>query len=98
MFRRIMLALTFIAALCTVGVGFTNTAEAWRSWSYGRPYGAYYYGPRAAYYGPRVVVPYRTYYAPRYYSSYYYGPDYADYYYPDYYYRPRSRVYVSFGF
>src|SRR5438045_1910629 len=98
MFRRIMLALTFLASFGVLGIGFTNKAEAWRSWGWGRPYGSYYYGPRVSYYGPRVVVPYRAYYAPRYvrpYSTYYYGPDYSDYYYPDYY-GPRSGVSVSF--
>jgi hypothetical protein len=64
MFKRIMLALTFIAAFSTVGVGLSNQAQAWRGgYYYGRPYGAYY-APRAVYYGP-AVVPYRAYYGPR---------------------------------
>lgn len=100
MFKRIMLALTFMAAFSSVGVGLTNEAHAWRSW--GRPYGAYYYGPPRGYYSGGYA-PYRAYYAapypyyrPRVYAAYPY-----DYYpYPDsyYYYGPRSGVSVSFGF
>jgi hypothetical protein len=102
MFKRIMLALTFVAVFSTAGIGFAHKAEAWRSWGgpWGRPY-AGYYAPRTVYYGP--AVPYRAYYGPRYvrpyYSSYYGGyPVYSDYYYPGYYYGPRSGVSVSFGF
>jgi hypothetical protein len=92
MLRRVLLALTFLSAFSFVGIGVTDTAEAWRRW--GRPYVSYYYGPPRAYpYG--AYVPYRAYYGPRYrpfYRSYYYG-------YPDYYYYgPRSGVAVSFRF
>ena len=101
MFKRIMLALTFVAVFSTAGIGFAHKAEAWRSWGgpWGRPY-AGYYAPRTVYYGP--AVPYRAYYGPRYvrpyYSTYYGGyPVYSDYY-PGHYYGPRSGVSVSFGF
>jgi hypothetical protein len=83
MFRRILLAITFIAALGAAGLATPNTADAWR-WGRGyyAGYGGYYYGPRV--YGG-YVVPYRTYYpggyvvrrsyVPRYYAPYY-GPSY----------------------
>ena len=98
MFKRTMLALTFLAAFGAVGVGVTDNAEARRGW--GRSYVRYYSPPRDYYY--RSYVPYRTnyrdYYGPRYYRTYYGG--YPSYYgYPDYnYYGPRSGVSVSFGF
>ena len=96
MFKRIMLAMTFIATLSVVGVGVTEKADAWGRWR--RPFVArYYYAPPAYYYDS--YVPYRTYYrgyyGPRfsrpYYGGYYYGE-------PGYYYGPRRGVYVSFGF
>ncbi len=99
MFKRILLALAFMAAFSMVGIGFTNKADAWRG-GWGRPYygGGYYYGPRAVYYGP-AVVPYRAYYAPPvvapYYPGYYAYPYPA---YPSYYYGPPSGVSVSVGF
>ena len=69
MFKRIFLTLAFLAAFSTVGLGLSSSANAWRYW--GRPYGAYYYGPpRVAYYGG--YAPYRAYYAP--YYAPYYGP------------------------
>jgi hypothetical protein len=94
MFRRMMLAITFIAALGAAGLATTNTAEAQR-WDRGY-YSGYYYGPRV--YGG-YVSPYRTYYpggyvtryyGPRYYAGprvyrrgfyrpYFYGPDYSYY-------------------
>jgi hypothetical protein len=96
MFRRILLALTFAAMFSSMGIGFATKAEAWRGdWGWGRPYRSYYYRPRDAYYGP--VVPYRAYYGPRYvrpYATYYAYPAYPDY----GYYGPRSGVSVSFGF
>jgi hypothetical protein len=99
MLRRILLALIFAAMFSSVGIGFANKAEAWRGdWGRGQPYRSYYYAPRVAYYGP--VVPYRAYYGPRYvrpYSTYYAYPAYPDYGYYDYY-GPRSGVSVSFGF
>jgi hypothetical protein len=96
MFKRIMLALTFMATLGTVGVGLTQPAEAWGRWR--RPWVARYYGPPAYY---DAYVPYRTYYyGPRYYrmGGPYYG--YPAYYYdgPGYWYAPRGGVSVSFGF
>jgi hypothetical protein len=96
MLRRLLLGLTFVAAFTTVGVGFTDTAEAWRRWGWGysRPYVSYYYGPPRAYYYNRYV-PYRAYYGPRYYRPYYGGYYYGG---PGYYYGPRSGVSVSFGF
>jgi len=96
MLKRILFVLMLVAVVGSFSAIFTNTAQAWR----GRPYGGYYYGPRAAYYGP-VVVPYRTYYAPRvvrpYYPTYYAYP-YAYPVYPDYYYGSPSGVSVSVGF
>lgn len=100
MFKRIMLMLTFIAAFGTVGVGLTNSANAWRGGGWGRPYGAYYYGPPRAYYGG--FVPYRAYYAPRVFAQpvYVAYPPYDYYAYPGsyYYVAPRPAVSVSFGF
>lgn len=95
MFKRIALALTFVAAFSVAGLSFSNSADAWRY--LGRPYAARYVGPPRAY-GYRA--PYRAYYAapyiaPRvyrpYYSSYYAGPS-------PYYYAPRGGVSVSFGY
>jgi hypothetical protein len=102
MFKRVMLALTFIAAFSTAGIGLSNRADAWRGgWGWGRPYASYYYGPRVAYYGPRVV-PYRAYYAPRIvrpYYAYYPGSYYYSYpAYADYYYGPPAGVSVSVGY
>jgi len=96
MFKRIMLTLSFAAALGAAGLCLADNAEA-RSWGWNRPYVSYYYGPRA-YYG--YYVPYRT--------SYYrgngsYGPQpysYSYSYYDDpgyYYYRPVPRVAVRVG-
>jgi hypothetical protein len=100
MVKRILLALTFIAAFSMVGLSLPNQAQAWRGgYYYGRPYGAYY-APRAVYYGP-TVVPYRAYYAPRVVRPYYYpapvyyGNPYSGY--PDYYYGSPG-VSVSVGF
>jgi hypothetical protein len=94
MLRRILLGLTFLTAFSFVGVGVTDTAEAWRRWGRGRSYVTYYGGAPGSYYysGYR---PYRTYYGPSYYrpysSRYYYRQ-------PGYYYGPRSGVSVSFGY
>lgn len=98
MFRRIMLAITFVAALGAAGLATPNTADAWR--------GRGYYG---AYYGPRVyggyVRPYRMVYpggsSTRYYGPRYYAPYYGPYYYGDpgyYYYRPAPRVAFRIGY
>jgi hypothetical protein len=84
--------LTFITAFSFVGVGVTDTAEAWRLW--GRPYRAYYAAPRTFYYGD--YRPYRSYYhEPSYYRPYYGGYYYGE---PRYYYGPGSGVAVSVGF
>jgi hypothetical protein len=88
-FKRIMLTLTFAAALGAAGLCLTDKAAA-RWWGWDRPYVSNYYeGP---YYGYGYDVPYRTYnggyYAPRpYYNTYYGDPGY-------YYYRPVPRVAV----
>src|SRR4029434_998754 len=101
MFRRILLAITFVVALGAAGLATPNAADAWR-WDRG-----YYSG---SYYGPPVyggyVGPYRTYY-PGSYVTRYYGPRYAPRYYapyygyygsPDYYYyRPAPRVALRVG-
>jgi hypothetical protein len=93
MFKRILLALTFVAAFSAVGVGVTDNAEARRGW--GRPYVNYYYGPpRTVYY--REYAPYRTYYR-SYYRPRYYDRYYDDYYYGDYYRGPRGRVAFRIG-
>jgi hypothetical protein len=103
MFRRILLAMTFIVAL-GAGLATPNTADAWR-WN-GGYYSGYYYGPRV--YGG-YAGPYRTYYpggyvtrtyGPRVYAPRYYAPTYGSYYYgsPDYYYyRPAPRVALRVG-
>jgi hypothetical protein len=106
MFKRIILALTCIAAFSVASIAMPEKADA--GWRYrSRPYRSYYYGPRYGYYRPYRSY-YRSYYRPRYYydsyygypDSYYYGyPRYYSYGYPDYYYySPRSSVSVSFGF
>ncbi len=98
MFRRIMLAITFVAALGAAGLATPNTADAWRG-NRGY-YSGYYYGPRV--YGG-YVGPYRTYYpggyVRRYYAPRYYAPYYGPYYYgePGYYYRPAPRVALRIG-
>jgi len=96
MFKRIMLTLTFAAALGTAGLCLTDNANArWgRGWGWGgRPYVSSYYGPSYYYSGYRPYrAYYRNYYAatPYYYNSYYYGS-------PDYYYQPVPRVAVRVG-
>ena len=88
MVKKIVLAVTFVAAFSAVGFSYPSSAQAWRGW--GRPvyYGDAYVAPRTAYYaapydtyygGPVVAAPvvvaprpYRAYYAAP--SGYYYGP------------------------
>jgi hypothetical protein len=98
MFKRIALAITFVAAFSMVGLTFTTPAEAWRY--HGAPYAAYYGPPRA--YGPRYYAPYRTYstyygapsyYGPRIVRPYYYG----SYYSPGYSYYSSPGISVSVG-
>jgi hypothetical protein len=69
MVKRVLLALTFVAALGVAGLGISNTAEAGHGCNRGGGGGYYgaYYAP-APYYGPRVVR--RSYYA----QPAYYGP------------------------
>lgn len=79
MVKRVLLALTFVAALGVAGLGITNTAEAYGGCHRGGGgyYGAYYGRPAPYYgYGPRVVR--RSYYygAPAYYGP---GPGYISY-------------------
>lgn len=100
MVKRILLALTFVAAFTAASVATPDSAEAWRRWG-GRPYVTRYYAPPRVYYGAPYRSYYRGYYGPRYYAprSYYYGNYYGD---PGYnyynYYGPRSGVSVSVGF
>ena len=98
MFKRVLLALTFLTAFSFAGVGISETADAWGRWR-GGPYVSYYAGPPRAYYYNSYYSPYRTYYR-SYYGPGYYRPYYGGYYYggPGYYYGPRSGVYVSVGF
>lgn len=103
MFRRVVLAMTFIAALGLGGLAMTNTADAWRWGRVYYPYSTYYYGRPVVSYGrgPYYGVPYRTYYGGYcfrrriyggpYYGGYYYGP-------PAYYYRPVPRVALRIGY
>lgn len=103
MFKRILLTLTFLAAFAAAGFVPASPANAWRGY-YGRPYGAYYGGPRIyrgyAPYRANYAPYYAPYYAPRVYTAYpydYYGG--YPYAYPgSYYYGPRTGVAVSFGF
>jgi len=98
MFKRILLALTCVAAFAVASVATPEKADA--GWRYrGRPSVSFYYGPRYGYYRP-----YRSYYR-SYYRPYYNDPYYSGYYgrryyrYPDYYYGgTRGRVAFSFGF
>lgn len=99
MFKRIALALTFLAAFSMAGLNFATPAQAWRGW--GRPYRAYYYGPPRAYYGN--YAPFRPYYrsyyyGPRFYRPYPYYGYYGTYYAPGYYYGPGPGFSVSVGF
>ena len=64
MLKRVLLALTFVAALGAAGVGMTNKAEARHDCDYGYGgYGGYGYGG----------------YYPSYYSSYGYAPRFTYY-------------------
>lgn len=103
MLRRVLLAITFVAALGAAGLATPKSADAWR-WN-NRYDSGYYYG------GPRVYAPYQTYYpggygsyyyGPRaYYGPRYYGPSYGGYGYryggPRYYYGPAPRVALRVG-
>jgi hypothetical protein len=88
MFKRIILGLVVVATFALGSLATPQSADAWR---WGRPYRTYYYGPPsyATYYGP-YGAPYRTYYRT------YYGPRYYDPYYSRYYY-DSPRVYVGYG-
>ena len=72
MVKRILLALTFVAAFGVGSIVTTDTAEAWRRW--GRPRVGYRVVAPRVYYGRPYRGYYRDYYGPRYYSDYYYGP------------------------
>jgi hypothetical protein len=78
MFRRIILALTFVTALGVGGLAMTNTADAWHRChgggygGYGGYYGAYYGGGYGYY--PYVIR--SSYYPPIYYGTPYYGRGY----------------------
>ncbi len=58
MFKRVVLALTFVAALGAAGLGMSSNANAGHGCGYGYEYGAYYpshygswgYGPQISYY------------------------------------------------
>lgn len=90
MFKRLLLAATFLGAFTFAGVGIADDAQAWRR---ARPYRSYYYGPRRTYY--RYQAPYRSYYyGPRYYRPYYDGYYYGG---PSYYYG-RPGISLRFGF
>jgi hypothetical protein len=98
MFKRIMLALTFVAAFSMAGFTLSNQAHAWRGGYYGRPYRAYY-APAPVYYAP-AVVPYRAYYAPvvrpyAYPAPVYYGYPYGAY--PGGYYYGSPGLSISVG-
>jgi len=105
MFKRILLLVTFAAAVIAGSFAMPQKAEAWRGYGWGRPYVArsYYYGGPAYY-----ARPYRSYYRSYYAPSYYYGPRYYSYpayttyygggYAYDPYYYPRSGVTFSVGF
>jgi hypothetical protein len=97
MVKRILLALTFIAAFSIVSLSLPDQAQAWRGYYYGRPYAAYY-APAPVYYAP-TVVPYRAFYGPRIIRPYYSAPAYYGYpyAYPDYYYGSPG-VSVSVGY
>lgn len=71
MFRRILLAISFVAALGVAGFGVAGKADAhgWRHGGYGGYYGAYYGGGYGYY--PYMVR--SSYYPPAYYGPVYYG-------------------------
>ena len=93
MVKRGLLALTFIAALSAVGLGFGSQAKAWSDCNTGvlYPYPPYtvgyapYVAPRVAYYPP---VPLRTY-------PVYYGRAYDRHHHHDHH---HNGVTISFGF
>jgi hypothetical protein len=71
MFKRILLAVAFVAALAAGGVGLSSTAQAGHGCDYGYGgYRTYYYPGSYGYYAPRASY-YRSYYD--YPSDYYYG-------------------------
>jgi hypothetical protein len=71
MFKRILLAVAFVAALVAGGVGLSSTAQAGHGCDYGYGgYRTYYYPGSYGYYSPRASY-YRSYYD--YPSDYYYG-------------------------
>jgi hypothetical protein len=73
MIRRVLLAISFVAALGVAGFVATDTAEAHgcRRGGYGGYYGAYYGGGYGGYY-PQVIR--SSYYPPIYYGApVYYG-------------------------
>lgn len=99
MVKKIVLAVTFVAAFSAAGLSYTTPAHAWRAWG----------APGVAYYGGPYVAPRTAYYAP--YNTYYNGPvvggpvvvaprpyrPYRTYYAgPDYYYSPG--VSYSYGY
>lgn len=91
MFKRIAMTLMFLAAFGAAGLFTPSNVDAHRWW--GRPYGAYYGGPRA-YYGGYYARPY---------SSYYYGPGFYRPYYGSYYggggyYYGRPGISIGVGF
>jgi hypothetical protein len=75
MFRRLLLAISFVAALGVAGFVATDSADAHGRGRYhgghghGRPYGAYYGGG----YGHYPHVYRASYYPPTYYGPVYYG-------------------------
>lgn len=72
-FLKSVLGIAVLTVAMLAAMGQSNEAQA-RYWGYGY---------RGAYYGPRVVAPYRAYrpyYAPSYYAPYYAAPYYGGYY------------------
>ena len=96
MFKRIVLALTFVTALGVTSFATPDTAEA-RWGRYRRPGVSFYYGPPRYSYRRPYRSYYRSYYRPRYYDRYDYGYGYRPYGYRSYYYG-RPGVSFSFGF
>ena len=94
MLRRIILALTFVAALGVAGLGMSNTADAWHSCH--RGYYGGYGGYSSAYYGGYPYV-YRASYWPRH-STFYGPPAYYGGHYGGHGHYGHSGVHFSIGF
>ena len=94
MFKRILLSLTFVAALGAASLGTSSKALAWDDCHSGYGYQAAYYPTYAPYYGytPRVA------YYPQVYPAYYRGYDGGHHRHHRHHRHHDSGLSISFGF